>query len=76
MKARLYKNKDGEMKQLNDAIKRSGFKKTFLAEQLGCTSVMLSYYLAGKHPMPRATMAKLYGILNISLNNFKTLKNQ
>ena len=59
------------MKKLNEAIKKSGFKKAFLAEQLGCTAVMLSYYLAGKHPMPKATKAKLYGILNVSLNNLQ-----
>jgi hypothetical protein len=47
----------------NERIKKSGKKKKWIAEQIGISSVLLSYYLNGTRPMPEHIKSKLKEIL-------------
>jgi len=47
----------------NEEIKKSGFKKSWLAEQMGISNVLLSYYLNGTRQMPYHIKVKLINIL-------------
>lgn len=44
----MIKNNDDLRKAVNDAIKTSGYKKSFVAEQLGFTNQYLSKFLNKK----------------------------
>ncbi|ANS03565.1 hypothetical protein [uncultured Mediterranean phage uvDeep-CGR2-KM21-C345] len=55
MKTQTIKNK----------IEKSGFKKKYIADKLGITNVLLSYYLNEKRKMPEHIKAKLRGFLNV-----------
>ena len=46
------------------AIAEKGFKKKFVAEKVGISNVLLSYYLRGTRPMPTHIADKLKEILN------------
>lgn len=47
----------------NEKIKEKGLKKTWIAEQIGISNVLLSYYLTGTRSMPEHIDRKLKEVL-------------
>jgi len=47
----------------NDRIREKGLKKTWIAEQIGISNVLLSYYLTETRPMPDHIETKLKDLL-------------
>ena len=54
--------------QIKNRIKELGYKKSWIAEQVGITSVWLSYYINGKKDMHKSKEAKLFKLLGIKKN--------
>ena len=65
--AKKWEKKDKKMKTqtIKNKIEKSGFKKKYIADKLGITNVLLSYYLNEKRKMPEHIKAKLRGFLNV-----------
>ena len=51
--------------QIKNRIKELGYKKSWIAEQVGITSVWLSYYINGKKDMHKSKEVKLFDLLGI-----------
>lgn len=47
----------------NEKIKETGLKKSKIAEKIGISNVLFSYYLNGTRPMPEHIKRKLREIL-------------
>lgn len=47
----------------NERIRERGLKKSWIAKQIGISSVLLSYYLTDTRPMPEHIDRKLKDIL-------------
>lgn len=54
--------------QIKNRIKELGYKKSWIAEQVGITSVWLSYYINGKKDMHKSKEVKLFDLLGIKKN--------
>ena len=54
----------------NIEIKKTGLKKSWLAEQLGINRVSLSHYINGTRTMPEGVERKLKEILRTHLTQF------
>ena len=50
---------------IKNKIEKSGLKKKFIADRIGITNVLLSYYLNEKRKMPEHIKAKLRGLLKV-----------
>ncbi len=48
----------------NTKIQEKGLKKMWIADKLGISNVMLSYYLNDTRPMPEDIKYKLEGLLS------------
>ncbi len=47
----------------NEEIKKRGLKKRWIAEQLGISNVMFSFYITKTRPMPEEVRKELEAIL-------------
>lgn len=48
----------------NEKIKEKGLKKTWIANQIGISNVLLSYYLTGTRDMPEHIDRRLKEVLS------------
>lgn len=48
----------------NQIIKEKGLKKKWIAEKIGISKVLFSFYITGSRPMPEHIERKLKEILN------------
>lgn len=52
-----------EYEMIKNRLKNKGIKKKWIAEQIGITPILLSYYLNGKRKMPEHIQEKIYSLI-------------
>jgi predicted transcriptional regulator len=53
-----------DLKELNDKIKAQGLKKTWIAEKLGISNTLFSFYITGTRDIPDHVEKQLETILS------------